>query len=77
MERIEGQLPDQKDLAKQVLSWITWAKRQLNVRELQYALAVEVDEKELDEDNISPIENIVSVCAGNTSSGESLRWAMN
>ena len=64
MERVEGQLPDQKDFAKQVLSWIICAKRQLNTRELQHALAVEVGDEELDEDNISPIENMVSVCAG-------------
>jgi hypothetical protein len=40
MERIEGQLPDQEELAKQVLSWITYAIRPLTVLELQHALAV-------------------------------------
>jgi len=64
MERIEGQLSDQEELAKQVLSWITCAKRPLTVSELQHALAVEVSEVELDEDNISSIDDIVSVCAG-------------
>ncbi|OCK74144.1 hypothetical protein K432DRAFT_430203, partial [Lepidopterella palustris CBS 459.81] len=64
MERIEGQLSDQRDLAKQVLSWITCAKRPLTTIELQHALAVEVGEVELDEDNFSPIEDMVSICAG-------------
>jgi ankyrin repeat protein len=64
MERISGQVKDQEVLAKQVLSWITCAKRPLITTELQHALGVEVGESELDEDNFSQIEDIVSVCAG-------------
>jgi hypothetical protein len=64
MERIEGQLADQKDLAKQVLSWITYAKRPLTTEELQHALTVEVGEAEMDEENILSIEDMISVCAG-------------
>ena len=64
MERINGQIEDQKELAKQVLSWITCAKRPLTTTELQHALGVEVGESKLDEDNFSQIEDIVSVCAG-------------
>ncbi|KAH8786634.1 hypothetical protein BGZ57DRAFT_817784, partial [Hyaloscypha finlandica] len=33
MERINSQIKDQKELAKQVLSWITYAKRQLTTTE--------------------------------------------
>ncbi|KAL2140845.1 hypothetical protein VTI28DRAFT_3172 [Corynascus sepedonium] len=64
MNRIEGQLKDQEQLAKQVISWITCAKRPLSTTELQHALGVEVGETELDLDNIPLIEDIVSVCAG-------------
>ena len=64
MDRIEGQLADQKELAKQALSWITCAKRQLTSSELQHALAVEVGESILDKDNLTQIEDILSVCAG-------------
>ena len=64
MERIEGQVTDQEELAKQVLSWITCAKRPLTTSELQHALAVEVGESELDEENLPEIEDMVSVCAG-------------
>jgi ankyrin repeat protein len=64
MERIEGQAVDQKELAKQVLSWITCAKRPLTTTQLQHALAIEVGELELDEDNLPQIEDMVSVCAG-------------
>lgn len=64
MIRIEGQLLDQKDLAWQVLSWITCAKRPLTMVELQHALAIELGESSLDEDNLPQIEDMVSVCAG-------------
>ncbi len=64
MERIGGQVKDQEELAKQVLSWITYAKRPLTTSELQHALAVEVGEFALDEENLPQIEDMVSVCAG-------------
>ena len=50
MERIRGQVKDQEELAKQVLSCITCAKRLLTTSELQHALAVEVGEPEPDEE---------------------------
>ncbi|KAH9209728.1 hypothetical protein DL95DRAFT_449184 [Leptodontidium sp. 2 PMI_412] len=64
MERISGQIKEQEDLAKQVLSWIICAKRPLRTTELQHALGVEVGESRLDEDNLPEIEDVVSVCAG-------------
>jgi len=64
MNRIEGQIADQEELAKQVLSWITCAKRPLTTSELQHALAVEEGESELDRDNLPQIEDLITVCAG-------------
>ncbi|KAI9832809.1 MAG: hypothetical protein M1819_004029 [Sarea resinae] len=64
MERIEGQVKDQEELAKQVLCWITCAKRPLTTVELQHALAVELGDTEFGEDNVAEFEDIVSVCAG-------------
>lgn len=64
MERIEGQLADEEGLAKQVLSWITCAKRPLTTSELEHALAVESEESQLDEENLCRVEDMVSVCAG-------------
>jgi hypothetical protein len=64
MKRIEGQVKDQEELAKQVLSWITYAVRPLNTSELRHALAVEVGQAELDKENLLEMEDIVSVCAG-------------
>ena len=43
MKRIEGQEEGSRELAKQVLSWITCAKRPLSTSELQHALAVRAD----------------------------------
>lgn len=64
MARINEQKPGFRRLANKVLSWITCAKRPLTTLELQHALAVEVGDTKLDEDNIERIERIVSVCAG-------------
>jgi ankyrin repeat protein len=64
MGRIESQLPDQVELAKQVLSWIICARRPLTTTELQHALAVEVGQPELDPENFPELEDMVSLCAG-------------
>jgi len=64
MERIKGQKPGFRQLAETVLTWIICATRPLKTPELQHALAVEVGEPELDEDNIPEVEVMISVCAG-------------
>ncbi|KAF1997424.1 hypothetical protein P154DRAFT_470891 [Amniculicola lignicola CBS 123094] len=62
--RIETQAFLRRDLAKRTLSWVTLARRPLTVEELRHALAVETGDQDLDEDNISDIEEIISACAG-------------
>lgn len=64
MERIETQRSYMRERAKQVLSWISFAKRPLHKQELQHAMAIEVRKSELDEQNIPHIKDIISVCAG-------------
>ena len=64
IQRIEGQLSGDYELAKKVLSWITHAKRPLTTMEMCCALAVEPDEVELDPENIPDVEDLLSVCAG-------------
>ena len=64
MERIEGQEAGLQELAIQVLSWITCAKRPLSTLELRHALAVEIGQYELDQENLPETEDMVSVCAG-------------
>ena len=64
IERIEVQPAEHQELAKKVLSWITYAKRPLSIIELRHALAVEINESKLDEENLPETEEMVSVCAG-------------
>ncbi|KAB5542460.1 hypothetical protein GE09DRAFT_1225395 [Coniochaeta sp. 2T2.1] len=64
MERINGQKPGFRKLALKAICWITCATRPLSPPELQHALAVEVGDSELDEDNILGLERMVSICAG-------------
>ncbi|KAF2469207.1 ankyrin [Lindgomyces ingoldianus] len=64
IQRIEGQLSGDYELAKKVLSWITYAKRPLTTTEMCCALAVEPDEADLDTENIPDVEDLLSVCAG-------------
>jgi ankyrin repeat protein len=64
LERIEGQRTSHSKLAKNVLTWITFAKRPLTTAELCCALAVEPGEAELDPENKPDVDDIVSVCAG-------------
>jgi ankyrin repeat protein len=64
MERIESQVPDQVELAKQVIAWIVHAKRRITTTELREALGVEVGERDIDRDNCPDIDDMVSACAG-------------
>lgn len=64
MERINGQAPGFKDLAKRVLAWITCAKRPLTILELRHGLAIEVGETHLDEENLTQTEDLITACAG-------------
>jgi hypothetical protein len=62
--RIQSQLDGYCELAKKVLSWITYARRPLTTAELCCALAVEPNEAELDPDNLPDLDDLLSVCAG-------------
>ena len=64
MERIKGQIPGSAVLAMRVLWWISFSARPLTTLELQHALAVEIGESAIDEENLPEIEDMVSVCAG-------------
>ncbi|KFY28869.1 hypothetical protein V493_02720 [Pseudogymnoascus sp. VKM F-4281 (FW-2241)] len=64
MERIKGQIKDEKELAMQVIYWITCARTPLTTSQLEVALAIERGSSKLDASNICPVEDMVSVCAG-------------
>ncbi|KAH6997888.1 hypothetical protein BKA56DRAFT_607474 [Ilyonectria sp. MPI-CAGE-AT-0026] len=64
IKRINGQKPGLRELAMQVLSWITCAQRPLTTSELQHALATKRNKRVLDPGDIPQIGDMVSVCAG-------------
>jgi len=64
MKRIQGQECRRFKRAEQVLSWISHAVRQLTVKEVQYALAVEPDDTDMDEEALPDEDLLVSACAG-------------
>lgn len=64
MRRISNQSEDDQELARQVLTWVMYAKRPLTKTDLETALAVEVGQWTLDADNIVSAAELVSLCAG-------------
>jgi hypothetical protein len=62
MERICNQDEDDAKLAKEILSWISYALSPLTVKEIKHAVAVEPGEKELDEEALHEEELLISVC---------------
>src|SRR5277367_1697052 len=62
--RIQRQDCQRAKRAKQVLSWILHAARQLTVEEIQYALAVEPGDEDIDEEALPDVNILVSACAG-------------
>ncbi|KAJ7114782.1 hypothetical protein C8R44DRAFT_224838 [Mycena epipterygia] len=64
MERIDNQSEDDRQLAQQVLTWVSNVKRPLSVGELREALAIEPEATTLDPDNLLDMDTVVSVCAG-------------
>lgn len=64
MARIEAQNPDDRELAKRVLSWVSYARRPLRTIELQHALAVEEGNTAFGFDALPDEDTMSSVCAG-------------
>jgi hypothetical protein len=64
MERINKQESGRQDLANQILSWITCARRPLKTTELQHALTLEDGDSELNEGDLVKLYDMIEVCAG-------------
>ncbi|KAF4416310.1 hypothetical protein FACUT_12671 [Fusarium acutatum] len=64
LARANSERPGCHDLAKSVLTWISIARRPLTTSELRHALAIELDETELDECNLPVLEDMLSYCEG-------------
>ena len=52
IRRIDGQLAEDRLLARRALSWISYAQRPLNTEELCHALAIEQGDNALNNDNV-------------------------
>ncbi|KAF5722703.1 hypothetical protein FMUND_2580 [Fusarium mundagurra] len=64
MERIESQHGEREAVAKNVLAWLTFAKRPLTIQELRTAVIIQETDSDIDEDSLMDIEDMVSACAG-------------
>ena len=63
LQRIQGQKLGCQQLAKSIMSWIVCAQKQLTTAELRYALAIEDESPELDEDNLLNMSEVIAVYA--------------
>lgn len=64
MERIEQQGQYAQEIAKTIFGWVLLSTRELSIWEIQHALAVELDEPELDDTNIIDVPELMSICKG-------------
>lgn len=64
MQRIDDQGEDDATLAREVLSWLTYARQPLKASMLQQALAIKPQDKTFDEDALIHEETFLAVCAG-------------
>lgn len=64
IRRIDNEAQNRREVAKKTLMWILHSCRPLQVNELRYALATQIEEKEFDLDNILPARFIVDCCLG-------------
>ncbi|KAH7555126.1 hypothetical protein BM1_07787 [Bipolaris maydis] len=64
MLRIEGQLHDQRELAKEALAFLTCTKHHFSKLDLEMALGAESGNPDIDPDNFPDIYDVVTACAG-------------
>jgi hypothetical protein len=64
MERIFNQSQVDVDLARKVLGWITYAKEPLKTKALQHAVAISPNMNTIDDDDLTCVNDLISVCAG-------------
>ncbi|KAJ7589356.1 hypothetical protein C8J56DRAFT_784927, partial [Mycena floridula] len=64
MDRIRSQGKEEYELACHIFYWLAYAKRPLNIEELQHAVAVSDDMTEMDHDAIVDVDMLTGICAG-------------
>ncbi|KAF1807899.1 ankyrin [Eremomyces bilateralis CBS 781.70] len=70
MRRIENLPQEERHLAKKALSWLTLAERPLKEAELRHALGVEEGSSTFDVKKVPETEDIVTLCEGFVTYGE-------
>ncbi|KAK2589553.1 hypothetical protein QQS21_012766 [Conoideocrella luteorostrata] len=64
MKRIKAQEKGCRELAMQVLAWVTHAKRAISTTEVRHAVAIRSHQSKLDESFLPGVEILDSLCAG-------------
>jgi len=64
IQRIREQEGGQSRLGMEVLAWVSHSVRPLRISELRHALAIEVASKDLDRENIPPLDTVLGSCLG-------------
>ncbi|KAJ7310721.1 ankyrin repeat domain-containing protein [Mycena albidolilacea] len=64
IQRIDAQNDADRRTAHSTITWVANAKRPLTVKDLQVSLAVKPGMRKLDEEDLTDIDIILSVCAG-------------
>ena len=64
VRRIENEPRNRREVALKSLMWVLRARRPLQMSELQHALATQIGESQLDDDNILQPRFIIECCAG-------------
>ena len=64
IQRIQDLPSEQREVALETLTWVAYAKRPLKTDELQYALAVSLNDAGMDAEDLIPVSTIMSTCCG-------------
>lgn len=64
IQRISNLAATRRNLAFRTMMWISHARRPLVVAEIQHALALRLDDDDLDRDNLPSVRTLVDCCCG-------------
>jgi hypothetical protein len=64
MNRIASQKDEEARLALKTLTWVVYAREKLTPKQLQHAIAITPESKELGEDDLTHLDHLISLCYG-------------
>ncbi|OCT49282.1 ankyrin [Cladophialophora carrionii] len=64
IQRISNLSVARRDLAFRILMWLSHARRPLTLLELQHAMALRLEDTDLDQDNFPSVRTLVDCCCG-------------